>query len=349
LKSKIVIKTGGEKLIEETKYELIMRLPVLIIAVFTGLGLILLLVSGSFGYLALTINALLNPLNWFWFLCLSISLILLLECLRSIPATPPHVGLVTIKGKRIPKILSEGWHLFWPFFPFWYDAITVNVEKKNVDFHPKNVRTSDKAELTMEISVTYSPNKKKPEALIEYINTGGAKNVNNILEDIIEERSRLFAIKKTWADALEAGEDVIKHLIQEIAKARTDITIERIRKGNGIAQIPGLGIVLHRFNIGTIWLKGRLAERAELEAVEKREMDAEKVELTHVKERAKEMQELGLTPKDAVEIVQTERGKVTKTITEIKGLEQTGGFPIITIGGKVPSKPREGKKKKRGQ
>ena len=336
-------------MIEETKYKLVMRLPLLMITGLALTGTILLLISIKSASLSLTLGAILNPLNWAWFLCLLMALALLLACLRSIPARPPHVGMVMIRGKRIPKILPEGWHLLWPFFPFWYDAITVNVEKRNVDLHPKNVRTLDKAELVMEISITYSPNKKKPKALMEYIDTGGAQNVNNILEDIVEERSRLFAIKKTWADALEAGEDVIKHLIQEIARAKTDITIEKIRKGNGVAEIPGLGIVLHRFNIGTIWLKGRLAEQAELEAVEKRERDAEKVELTHVKERAKEMQELGLTPKDAVEIIQTERGKVAKTITEIKGLEQTGGFPIITIGGKTPSKLREGKKKKRGQ
>jgi len=328
----------------EKRDEIIMQTPKIIISAIALLGLVVFLISLRSGYLTLTIDALLKSLNWAWSLLWLVDLILIYECLRDIPATPPHVGLVTVKGKRIPKILPEGWHLLWPFFPLWFSAITVNVEKKNVDFRPEDVRTLDKAELIMEISVTYSPNKKKPKALIEYINTGGAQNVNNILEDIIAERSRLFAIKKTWADALEVGEEVIKHLIQEIARAKTDITIERIRKGNGIAEIPGLGIILHRLNIGTIWLKGKLAERAELEAVESREMAAEKVELTHVKERAKEMQKLGLTPKDAVEIVQTERGKVTKTVTEIKGLEKTGGLPIIRLGG-VPPRPKKRKKR----
>jgi regulator of protease activity HflC (stomatin/prohibitin superfamily) len=329
------------------KYELIMRVPLLVITGFAATGIILLFIAIRMGYLAPTFRALFNPLNWAWFISLVMVPVLFYECWREIPARPPHVGLVTIRGERIPKILPEGWYLFWPFPPFWYSAITVNVEKKNVDFTPKNVRTADKAELIMEISVTYSPNTKKPRALIDYMNAGGSEKINDILDDIIRERIRLFAIKKSWTGALEAGEEVIKHLIQEITGAKTDVDIDKIRKGNGVAEIPGLGIILHRLNIGTVWLKGKLAEKAETEAVEIREREAEKVELAHVKEEAEKMKEIGLSPKDAVEVVQTEREKVSKTITEFKGLEGIGGLPLINIKGETPPRAKKRKKKAR--
>jgi len=275
-----------------------------------------------------------------------IGLSLLIKCLRYIPATPPNIGLVTIFGERKPKVLREGWHLLWPFFPFWYNAILVNVEKKNKDFHPKSVRTNEQVELEVEVSITYTPDKDNPKNTMKYINAGGKTGVENILDDIVEEQTREFAIKKTWVDCLAANEEIAKLLIEEIAGVTKEVGIKKIRRGDGIKKIPSLGIVLNRLNIGTIWVKGRLGEEAELKAREERHMEAERVEFQHVRDRAKEIKDvLGISGKDAIEVVQTERGKVTKTITEYKGLEKVKGLPLISIGGEVP--PRV-KRKKRG-
>lgn len=252
------------------------------------------------------------------------AVIFLILCLRQIPATPPHVGLAMIWGERKPIIIREGWRLFAPFFPFLYDAILVNVEKKNIDFPPKNVRSRERAELEIEISVTYMPDKENGSSLIEYINVGGKEGAESILEDIVEEKCREFAATRTWEDCLRADVEIAGILIKEITGLDGDIEVMQIRRGNGIAQIPALGIVLNRLNIGTIWVKGRLGEQAEIVALEQRQRDAEKVEVRHVRARTKELQRLGLPIKDAVEVVQTERGKVRKEIKEYKGLEGLG-------------------------
>jgi hypothetical protein len=75
--------------------------------------------------------------------------------------------------------------------------------------------------------------------------------------------------------------------------------------------------------------------RAETQVmVERREKKAETIELKHVTDRAKQLKDdVGLSPEDAVEVVQTERGKVVKQIIEYKGLKGAGGLPLISIGG----------------
>lgn len=81
------------------------------------------------------------------------------------------------------------------------------------------------------------------------------------------------------------------------------------------------------------------AKQMELETrakilIEEKEREAEKIELQHVRDRAIEIRDgVGLSPKDAIEVVQTERNKVSKRIIEYKGLENFKGLPLITIGG----------------
>jgi regulator of protease activity HflC (stomatin/prohibitin superfamily) len=250
--------------------------------------------------------------------------IFLVLFLKKIPATPPHVGLVIIWGERKPKIKKEGWRLVAPFFPFMYDVIFVNVEKKNRDFQPKNVRTKRQAELEMRISLTWAPDKEDGKNLLEYINVGGKEGVENVLDDIVEQECREFAIDEEWEECLRASEVIIKRLIKEITGEEDVAAVREIRRGNGMAKIPSLGIVLNRLNIGTIWVKGKLGEEAERISYEERQRESEKVEIRHIRERMKELQELGFSAKDAAEIVQTERGKVKKEIHEIKGIDLEG-------------------------
>jgi hypothetical protein len=85
--------------------------------------------------------------------------------------------------------------------------------------------------------------------------------------------------------------------------------------------------------------------------VEKTEKKSETIELQHVRDRAKEIKDaVGLSPKDAMEVVQTERNKVTKQIIEYKGLEGAGGLPLIHIGGeRMPQRRKEEQEKQEGE
>jgi len=299
----------------------IMQAPVVIICVLSFTGLLLLglgkLLEGA--------------------IILVIALIFFLLCLRQIPYRPPYIGLVVIWGRRLPIIKEEGWRLLAPFFPFLYSVTLVNVEKKNTDFVPRDVRTQEEAELRVEISITWTPDRKDPTAIIEYINTGGREGVEDILEDIIEEKIREWAIRKSWRECLRANVEAAEMLIREITGVEEPIEIKRIRRGNGLAKVRTLGIVINRLNIGTIKVLGKLAEEAELTAREQRQREAEKIELRHVAERIKELvEQTGISPETAADLVQTERRKVTKNIKKIdlRGLQELGEAIARVIIGK---------------
>jgi hypothetical protein len=191
------------------------------------------------------------------------------------------------------------------------------------------VRTRDLAELEISVSLTWTPNE---DYAIEYLNHGGESGVKNILADMVRERLREWAISvdrgpKNWEDALRAQDDATTVLIRDIAglpprlfKGEEKEIIRKIRLGDGVQPIHQLGITLNRLNIGEIKPKGELARAAELMVKEQKEREGEKVELHHAMDRVQEiMNRLSCSYTQAIELFQTERGKVSKKITEIKG------------------------------
>ena len=256
------------------------------------------------------------------------TLIFLAISLRHIPADPPHIAVVTFLGRRLRKFKREGYRLF-PFYPVIYNAVLINMTKKNQDLPPQVVRTHDLAELEINVSLTWTPNENYA---IEYLNHGEESGVRNILADMVRERLREWAISvdrgpKNWEEALRAKDEATLVLIRDIAGLPVDLSkeeekeiIRKIRMGDGVQPISQLGITLNRLNIGEIKPRGELARAAELVVKEKKEREGEKVELYHAMERIKEIMEaLGCSYTQAIELFQTERGKVSKKITEIKG------------------------------
>ena len=256
------------------------------------------------------------------------TLIFLAISLRHIPADPPHIAVVTFLGRRLRKFKREGYRLF-PFYPVIYNAVLINMTKKNQDLPPQVVRTHDLAELEINVSLTWTPNE---DYAIEYLNHGEESGVRNILADMVRERLREWAISvdrgpKNWEEALRAKDEATLVLIRDIAGLPVDLSkeeekeiIRKIRMGDGVQPISQLGITLNRLNIGEIKPRGELARAAELVVKEKKEREGEKVELYHAMERIKEIMEaLGCSYTQAIELFQTERGKVSKKITEIKG------------------------------
>lgn len=96
------------------------------------------------------------------------------------------------------------------------------------------------------------------------------------------------------------------------------IRLSEATDGNAQIVIQDLGIQITRFTLKDIVPLGGVAEKAELQAKEREERKGEMEELNHVKERIKELKELGFSPQEAAEIVQIERKKVTKTVSQQK-------------------------------
>ena len=108
-----------------------------------------------------------------------------------------------------------------------------------------------------------------------------------------------------------------RELEEDVEKRRKQISDLRI--GMGTIQVEDLGIMITRLNIGNIDVLGEVAKKAEQEAKEKMERKAETLELQHVATRVSAvMKKLGCTVQEAIEVVQTERSKITKTVDEKK-------------------------------
>jgi regulator of protease activity HflC (stomatin/prohibitin superfamily) len=200
---------------------------------------------------------------------------------------------------------------------------------KNQDFAPGDLRTPDMAEIEVIASVTFEPD---PANLINYLNKKGEPGIREILDDVVEEAVRERAANptkdpKTWEEAVKMKELFIAEVAATIIGRDVDTippdelkTLARqLRRGNGNIKIENLGIILSRVNIKSIKPKGELAQAAEQAAKERRQTEAEKVEIENVADRVQYL--VGTThisPELAVEVVQTERKKVTKDIKEIK-------------------------------
>src|SRR3989344_1697535 len=258
----------------------------------------------------------------------------ILQGLRKIPADPPHVAAVTVFGKRTGEIKKEGWR-FFPLYPFWHGAIPVDVTQKNKDFNPQDVRTPELGEIQIRVSATWRPDyeptpPENPDGnrLIKYLNAGGQIGVENILSDIVQEKVREFAIHgvSDWEGLLKIRGEVIAEIAaaimgdewQLLPEGEQKRVIESLRQGNGSVMVGSLGIILNRLNITEIKPKGELAKAAELEAKERQERRGELFEMGHIQDLLERLKRVGFSNEQAMEVIQTERGKVRKDIKEIK-------------------------------
>jgi len=291
---------------------------------------------------------------------------IILQGLRKIP--PVYVALVTKWGKRVPEVVSEGWQ-FFPLYPTWYGYIPIKVETVSKDFAPEEVRTPDGADLNISVALSWAPDKDSPEALINYLNAGGEghgddetgegepRGVRDILEDMVAEHVREWARStklgpQTWRDALSAGDEAVQIILEGLlGKPISPEEINSYKCGAASVSIPSLGITISRLNIKDITLTGKVAEAAELKVKEELERDAEAVEQEHVKNMILKHTEQGFSKEQALEIVQTERGKVAKNVSEHKLSisSETGDIlknllmgivPFLSLG--KPGKTKEG-------
>jgi hypothetical protein len=316
--------------------------------------------------------------------------------IRVVQADPPHKAILIFLGRRLKKVLNEGWQ-WLPLAPVIFDAIHIKVVKVNQDLPEQIVRTPDYAALAVSVSITWTPGrpdvrldgektteKEKAEALIEFLNSGEESGVKDIITDVIKDRLRAWAYSweegpADWKEAIAARDDAVAVLLKailgdDLPPIHSDIPtpvllkyfhkprlrplkleaerwgenwqrleeelnrlsldervkleraveerrsiIQKIRQGNGFFYKRALGITINRFTINEILLKGKTADAVEARAKEIYEQEADAIELGNVLRRTQElMQQLKISPEQALEVVQTERKKVTKSIHESK-------------------------------
>lgn len=107
--------------------------------------------------------------------------------------------------------------------------------------------------------------------------------------------------------------------------------IRKLRQGNGTQKIDSLGITLNRFNVGQIRVDEEIEKAIKRRSIETAEAEGEKIELDNVKARIFELMfelddngkpvkkdgnyvKTGISEQQAIELIQSERGKVQKKI-----------------------------------
>jgi regulator of protease activity HflC (stomatin/prohibitin superfamily) len=109
--------------------------------------------------------------------------------------------------------------------------------------------------------------------------------------------------------------------------------VKALREGRGSFGIESLGITILRFSVNEVRVEGEVARAAELAEKERREQDADKMEIENISERVKFLMEQHpkLTVEAAIQLVQTERGKVRKTVIDVNGSQTSIGHDLLGL------------------
>jgi regulator of protease activity HflC (stomatin/prohibitin superfamily) len=150
--------------------------------------------------------------------------------------------------------------------------------------------------------------------------------VNNITSAVRNLAADENEQPQTWQEASQASDNFIKKVIASLDSNSEpgESDIDRAKKGDLRCEIYSLGIVLEKVNITKVTVDSQISDiQKDIAAakgqkqVEEAQREAETIELNHVIQMVKKTtEETGLSPKDAATLVQTERGKVRKTIYE---------------------------------
>ena len=234
--------------------------------------------------------------------------------MANIPAQPPTMAAVTFLGERTGETKREGLRFFLGY-PWLFGYIPVEVTKRNLDLDGDKaivVWTQDAVPLKIGVSVAWIPDRNH---ITNFLNTGGDAGVVDNLTDMIAEQVRSWALTShsgagDWRRILAAQKDTGAILMASLVDDTTGT-----RKS---VHIQELGITIVRLNVKLITPAGKVAEAAELPAIERLRQEAEQIGIQGTRDRIAELVAAGFTHERAAEVVQLRRGDVKKEIKEVQ-------------------------------
>jgi len=229
--------------------------------------------------------------------------------------------------------------------PVFHEKITDNVDLRPDRYWRKSFRAETKDGMFIDIEWLIGMRSINPENTIFKSPHNWVENALTQLEPLL----RRYIYTKDLEEVIDLTREGIwneigsDRAIQKVLKEEWGIQIDENEIGIfDVGLPPGYQEALARAKQMELETKAKIP-------IEEKEREAEKIELQHVRDRAIEIRDgVGLSPKDAIEVVQTERAKVVKQIIEYKGLEGVKGLPLISIGGeRMPKGKREEKDERR--
>lgn len=287
----------------------------------------------------------------------ALATIMFVHGLKEIPANPPHVGLVTIWGKRYPVKKGEGLTLLAPYFPFKYDIVLIRVEKRNEDFRFTDIRcklesgsandnnapAKSGGSVSADISITWQPtlDEGKEGKLLDFINSGKDAGVTSIMRDMLGEDIRQSGASRTWTEMTFATDELSVSLIGKLTgeeHGKENPTKEELKQfikttlQNGVSDIWDLGVTIRRLNVEKVEPEGELKGDAERAARERQQRTAEESETDTVVVLMEKYRKKfpNLSDTEILNAVQTERGKASRIIVDGSGGDMSKAAAIFT-------------------
>ena len=228
---------------------------------------------------------------------------------------PKHFALVTRFGRRTGETKQEGLR-FLLFYPHVTGAILVSRDRHVHNISFPQVLSRDSAQIRFEINLAWAPS---PEHASDFLDNGESTGADSTLDGVFKDRLRSWATATDWRDMLSASRLVSAYCIAGLSSAKiAPQTIEQLNCGSAMVPIPSIGIVLHRLNITSVLPSDKLAEAAQEDAIRKEKGRSGDRELSDtIRYTQRVMADLGFTRDEAVEFLQLERGKVSKSILEL--------------------------------
>jgi regulator of protease activity HflC (stomatin/prohibitin superfamily) len=244
---------------------------------------------------------------------LGIAALVLASSLRLVP--PRHFAVVTRFGRPTGKTRREGLGFFW-FYPHVEGAVLIPLDRCTRQISFPQVFSRDSAQVRFEIDLAWTAS---PDDVIAFIDNGRAEGAGTSLDAVFKDRIRGWAATTDWRDMLTASTLVTAYCVAGLTtETVSPQTVAQLHCAAGTLRIPALGIVLNRLNVTSVLPSAALAEAAEEDAVRREKGRASERELADtIGYIRKVMTDLGCTRDQAVEFLQLERGKVSKSVLEL--------------------------------
>lgn len=170
---------------------------------------------------------------------------------RRIPVDPPSFAVPTFWNRRQLVIIPERIAFVFKWFPLFEDLIIISSVQRNSDLLLENVlcKAPDEGqtgtsgdmrsggEVKVKLALTYAPDIKDPRKAHEYINSGQAKGVEEIVEDMLGETVRREALGSTWEQFAFRREDLSVELITMLTGLQPDEIVERDTDGKPVVDL----------------------------------------------------------------------------------------------------------------
>ncbi len=175
-----------------------------------------------------------------------------------------HKAVLVCLGRRTNILLDEGM-CFLPLSPLLFSKREVFVEKVNREIPPQKMRVVDKAEVLLWISFTWSPAySSSPQGILylnKYIEGGERRGVEKIIQDLILDRVRLWALSdkegpSSWLEVLGAKDEAVAEVLSAVLGEELEEVPSHIETSTLLRYFSGNPpLILEREKWGKGWEK----------------------------------------------------------------------------------------------